>query len=202
MNWRPNSAPIRRRQVFIVQEGEVGNINQESPLTFSYERDTLLASGERRQAAMGWRGHAGHLDRWYTARALHANSSRRDGPFVPVDCAALPSNLLESELLGHEKGAFTGAHQAKRGLLEQAHGGTLFLDEIGELSLELQAKLLRTLQERAFRHVGGDRIINVDILIISSTNRDLNLQIQREKFRRDLLFRLNIQKPAGCQTAW
>jgi DNA-binding NtrC family response regulator len=126
------------------------------------------------------------------ARALHANSGRRDGPFVPVDCAALPSNLLESELLGHEKGAFTGAHQAKRGLLEQAHGGTLFLDEIGELSLELQAKLLRTLQERAFRHVGGERLINVDIRIVSSTNRDLNLQIQQGKFRQDLLFRLNV----------
>jgi DNA-binding NtrC family response regulator len=126
------------------------------------------------------------------ARALHANSNRSQGPFVAVDCAALPSNLLESELFGHEKGAFTGAHQAKRGLLELAHGGTLFLDEIGELSSELQAKLLRTLQERAFRHVGGERLVNVNIRIICSTNRDLNMEIERGQFRQDLLFRLNV----------
>ncbi len=126
------------------------------------------------------------------ARALHANSSRREGPFVPVDCAALPSNLLESELFGHEKGAFTGAHQSKRGLLELAHGGTLFLDEIGELTLELQAKFLRTLQERSFRRLGGERLVSVDIRIISSTNRDLPVEIQQGRFRQDLLYRLNV----------
>jgi DNA-binding NtrC family response regulator len=126
------------------------------------------------------------------ARALHANSGRRQGPFTPVDCAALPSNLLESELFGHEKGAFTGANQAKRGLLELAHGGTLLLDEIAELSCELQAKLLRTLQERNFRRLGGERLVSVDIRIISSTNRDLDVEVQQGRFRQDLLYRLNV----------
>jgi two-component system, NtrC family, response regulator HydG len=126
------------------------------------------------------------------ARALHTNSLRSKGPFVPVDCAALPGNLLESELFGHEKGAFTGANQAKRGLLEVANGGSLLLDEIGELAPELQAKLLRTLQERTFRHLGGERLLNVDIRVISSTNRDLDAEVQQGRFRRDLLYRLNV----------
>ncbi|MBI4462814.1 MAG: sigma-54-dependent Fis family transcriptional regulator, partial [Acidobacteria bacterium] len=126
------------------------------------------------------------------ARALHANSHRCQGPFIAVDCAALPSHLLESELFGHEKGAYTGANQTKRGLLELAHGGTVFLDEIGELSSELQAKLLRALQERAFRRLGGERLISVDIRVISSTNRDLNTEIQQGRFRQDLLYRLNV----------
>lgn len=126
------------------------------------------------------------------ARALHSNSARCQGPFVAVDCAALPSTLLESELFGHEKGAFTGASQAKRGLLELAHSGTLFLDEIAELSSELQAKLLRTLQERTFRRLGGERLVSVDIRIISSTNRDLEAEVQQGRFRQDLLYRLNV----------
>jgi DNA-binding NtrC family response regulator len=126
------------------------------------------------------------------SRALHANSNRCGGPFVAVDCAALPSNLLESELFGHEKGAFTGANQAKRGLLEVAHEGTLFLDEIGELSPELQAKLLRTLQERSFRRLGGERLVTVDIRILCSTNRDLPVEVQQGRFRQDLLYRLNV----------
>lgn len=126
------------------------------------------------------------------ARALHANSNRSQGSFVAVDCAALPSNLLESELFGHEKGAFTGADRVKRGLLELAHGGTLFLDEIGELNPELQAKLLRTLQERSFRRLGSERLQKVDLRIISSTNRDLNAEVQRGHFRQDLLYRLNV----------
>jgi transcriptional regulator with PAS, ATPase and Fis domain len=126
------------------------------------------------------------------ARSLHASSRRSQEPFIAVDCAAVPSNLLESELLGHEKGAFTGATQAKRGLLELAHGGTLFLDEIGELSSELQAKLLRTLQERTFRRLGGERLVSVDIRVISSTSRDLNVEVQQGRFRQDLLYRLNV----------
>jgi DNA-binding NtrC family response regulator len=126
------------------------------------------------------------------ARAIHANSNRSSGPLIAVDCAAMPSNLLESELFGHEKGAYTGADQAKRGLLELAHEGTLFLDEIGELSLELQAKLLRTLQERSFRRLGGERLVTVDIRIISSTNRDLAAEVEQDRFRQDLLYRLNV----------
>ncbi len=126
------------------------------------------------------------------ARALHSNSARCQGPFVPVDCAALPCPLLESEMFGHERGAFTGASQVKRGLLELAQGGTLFLDEIGELTPELQAKLLRTLQERSFRRLGGERLLSVDIRILSSTNRDLDAEVQQGRFRQDLLYRLNV----------
>ncbi len=126
------------------------------------------------------------------ARAIHPNSARADGPFITVDCAALPSTLLESELFGYEKGAFTGAHQSKRGLLELADGGTLFLDEIGELSPELQAKLLRTLQERTFRRLGAERLVSVDIRILSSTSRDLNAEVRQGRFRQDLLYRLNV----------
>lgn len=128
------------------------------------------------------------------ARLLHSNSTRSRGPLIPVDCAALPSNLLENELFGHERGAFTGADQAKRGLLELAHGGTLFLDEIGELGPELQVKLLRTLQERRFRRLGGERLITVDIRVISSTNRELDAAIQEGRFRQELLYRLNVVK--------
>ena len=126
------------------------------------------------------------------ARALHANSPRRDKPFVPVDCAALPSNLLESELFGHEKGAFTGANQAKRGLLEMAHGGTVFFDEIGEMNAELQSKLLRVLQERAFRRVGGEKLIEVNIRVVCCTNRNLEAEARQGRFRQDLLYRLNV----------
>ncbi len=126
------------------------------------------------------------------ARAIHANSPRRDKPFVAVDCAALPANLLESELFGHEKGAFTGANQAKRGLLETANGGTVFFDEIGEMNAELQAKLLRVLQERAFRRVGGERLIQVNMRVICCTNRDLEAEARQGRFRQDLLYRLNV----------
>jgi DNA-binding NtrC family response regulator len=126
------------------------------------------------------------------ARALHANSRRTEKPFIAVDCAALPTNLLESELFGHERGAFTGATQPKRGLLEAADGGTVFFDEIGEMNPELQAKLLRTLQERAFRRLGSERLINVDVRILCSTNRNLETEAREGRFRPDLLYRLNV----------
>ena len=126
------------------------------------------------------------------ARAIHANSPRAAQPFVPVDCASLPENLLESELFGHEKGAFTGAATAKKGLMEAAHRGTLFLDELGELPLALQVKLLRALQERQIRQVGGTRQIDVDIRIVSATNRDLRALVAEGKFREDLYYRVNV----------
>ena len=125
------------------------------------------------------------------ARTIHAHSFRRDKPFLAVDCAALPENLLESELFGHEKGAFTGADRLKRGQVELAHTGTLFLDEIGELSLHLQAKLLRTLQEREFRRLGSERSLVVDIRIVSATSRDLRNEVDARKFRQELYYRLN-----------
>lgn len=126
------------------------------------------------------------------ARAIHANSPRAAQPFVPVDCASLPENLLESELFGHEKGAFTGAAAAKRGLMETAHRGTLFLDELGELPLGLQVKLLRALQERQIRHIGGTRQIDVDVRIVSATNRDLRALVAAGKFREDLYYRVSV----------
>ena len=126
------------------------------------------------------------------ARGIHTHGKRADQAFVPVDCAAIPENLLESEMFGYERGAFTGAERRKRGLLEQADSGTLFLDEIGEMSLMLQARVLRALQERSFRRLGGEKLISVDIRIISSTNRDLEAEVRRGGFRDDLLFRLNV----------
>ncbi len=126
------------------------------------------------------------------ARALHTQSTRSASPFVAINCGAIPSELLESELFGYEKGAFTGAHSAKRGLVEQADGGTLFLDEIGELLPRLQVKLLRVLQERELQRVGGDRAIKVDVRVIAATNADLTERIAAGEFRADLYYRLNV----------
>jgi DNA-binding NtrC family response regulator len=126
------------------------------------------------------------------ARAIHYASPRGAGPFVVVDCSALPETLFESELFGHERGAFTGAVRTRRGLLETASGGTCFLDEIGELSPALQAKLLRVLQERIVRRVGGNETIPVDFRIIAATNRDLRKRVDEGEFREDLFYRLNV----------
>jgi DNA-binding NtrC family response regulator len=126
------------------------------------------------------------------ARAIHANSPRKGEAFVPVDCASLPEQLLESELFGHERGAFTGAVKTKPGLLEVAHQGTLFLDEIAELPMSLQVKLLRTLQEREVRRVGGTKMIDVDVRLVAATNRDLREAVSAERFREDLYYRVNV----------
>jgi DNA-binding NtrC family response regulator len=126
------------------------------------------------------------------ARAIHANSPRAGEAFVPVDCASLPEQLLESELFGHEKGAFTGAVRSKPGLVEMAHRGTLFLDEIAELPLGLQVKLLRALQERQIRRVGGTSLIDVDVRVVSATNRDLREAAARGQFREELYYRVNV----------
>ncbi len=125
------------------------------------------------------------------ARAIHFNSPRRDKQFVPVDCAVLSENLLESELFGHVKGSFTGAITTKPGLFEVADGGTVFLDEVGNISLSIQAKLLRVLQEREFTPVGGTKAKKIDIRLIAATNRDLEKMIKEETFREDLYYRLN-----------
>ncbi len=126
------------------------------------------------------------------ARFIHRGSSRADGPFVALNCAALPENLLEAEMFGYERGAFTGATQSKPGQLEQAAGGVLFLDEVGEMSLAAQAKFLRVLEEREFQRLGGTRILKTNARIIAATNRDLLKAIERGQFREDLYYRLNV----------
>jgi len=126
------------------------------------------------------------------ARAIHINSPRENGPFISVNCAALPETLLESELFGHEKGAFTGAASLRKGRFELADTGTLFLDEIGDIPLPLQAKLLRVLQERSFERVGGNRTINVDVRIITATNKELKEEVENGRFREDFFYRLNV----------
>ncbi|OMH30021.1 sigma-54 dependent transcriptional regulator [Motiliproteus sp. MSK22-1] len=126
------------------------------------------------------------------ARNLHESSSRKGMPFVPVNCGAIPADLLESELFGHEKGAFTGAISTRVGRFEMAHGGTLFLDEIGDMPLPMQVKLLRILQERCFERVGGNKTLNVDVRIIAATHKDLESMIDEGSFREDLYYRLNV----------
>ncbi len=126
------------------------------------------------------------------ATAIHRNSARRNGPFIKVNCAAITETLLESELFGHEKGAFTGADRRKEGRFALAHKGSIFLDEISEMSVAMQAKLLRVLQEKEIQRVGGEQVINVDVRVIAATNRDLMAQIEEGAFREDLYYRLNV----------
>ena len=126
------------------------------------------------------------------ATSIHENSERKDKPFIKLNCAAIPAELLESELFGHEKGAFTGATKFKPGKFDMADGGTLFLDEIGDMPIDLQAKILRVLQEQEFYRVGGSRTIKVDVRIIASTNKNLDRMVQERTFREDLFYRLNV----------
>src|SRR6059036_2001148 len=137
------------------------------------------------------RGESG-VGKDLVARAIHTQSARRHGSFVKVNCAAIPSELLESELFGHEKGAFTGAHRRKPGQFEYAQGGTIYLDEIAELPLALQAKLLHVLQDFRFARVGGNALVDVDTRVIAATNRDLEQALARGEFREDLYYRLNV----------
>ena len=152
---------------------------------------TVIESIADTDAMVLIRGESG-VGKDLVARSIHAHSSRHDGPFVKVNCAAIPHDLLESELFGHERGAFTGAHRRKPGQFEYAKGGTLYLDEIAELPLALQAKLLHVLQDFAFARVGGHGLIEVDARVIAATNRDLERQVAHGEFRDDLYYRLNV----------
>ncbi|MEK8035477.1 MAG: sigma-54 dependent transcriptional regulator [candidate division NC10 bacterium] len=165
------------------------NLVGRSPLMVQvFELIKKAARSEANILVMGESGTGKEL----VARAVHANSPRAGHPFIPVDCASLPENLLESELFGHEKGAFTGAIRTKFGLMETADGGTLFLDEIAELPLGLQVKLLRALQERQIRRVGGTSVMDVDVRLVSATNRDLREAVAKGQFREELYYRVNV----------
>lgn len=130
------------------------------------------------------------------ARTVHAKSKRNNGPFIVFDCGAVPENLIESELFGHERGSFTGASRTRQGLFEMAHGGTLFLDEMGELNLDLQPKLLRVLESREVRRVGSNKSLPVDVRVIAATNRDLAKEVRDGRFREDLFYRLSVVRIA------
>jgi transcriptional regulator with PAS, ATPase and Fis domain len=152
---------------------------------------SLVARVAPSQSTVLIRGESG-TGKGLIAKIIHYQSPRSTGPLITLNCAAIPENLLESELFGHEKGAFTGALFQHQGKFEQAQGGTLFLDEVGDLSPALQAKLLRVIQEKTFERVGGNKTIRVDVRLISATHQDLEGAIQEGKFRQDLYFRLNV----------
>jgi formate hydrogenlyase transcriptional activator len=163
-------------------------VGQSRALAEVIEKVKLVASTDSSVLILGETGTGKEL----VARAVHSNSERRNRPLVKVNCAALPVGLIESELFGHEKGAFTGAIDRRIGRFELAHGGTIFLDEIGDMPPDLQVKLLRVLQEHEFERVGGSNLIKVDVRVIAATNRDLFRSASEGTFRQDLYYRLNV----------
>jgi two-component system, NtrC family, nitrogen regulation response regulator NtrX len=152
------------------------------------EQIKMAAASNGRVLILGESGSGKEL----VAHLLHENSQRTGRPFVEMNCAAIPQELIESELFGHEKGSFTGAFETKKGKFEQANTGTLFLDEIGDMSMQTQAKVLRVIETQEFQRVGGNKNIKVDVRIISATNKELNEEVKKERFREDLYFRLNV----------
>ncbi len=183
------TANRRMKETIAASEGEITPILGDSPAMRAV-RDAIerVAPSEARVLITGEPGTGKEL----VARWVRHLSPRRDGPMVEVNCAAIPDELIESELFGHEKGAFTGAAKQRIGKFEQADGGTLFLDEIGDMSLSAQAKVLRALQENTIQRVGGDRTIPVDVRVVCATNKDLAACIEEETFREDLYYRLNV----------
>jgi nitrogen regulation protein NR(I) len=176
-----------------VQVGEAGTgghslIGQSRPMQNLYKEIGRVAGTSVTVLIRGESGTGKEL----VARALYQNSQRAEKPFIAVNCGAIPETLLESELFGHERGAFTGALARRVGRFEQAHGGTLFLDEIGDLAGSTQVKLLRVLQEKSFRRVGGEEVVNVDVRVLTATHRDLEAALETKDFREDLYYRLNV----------
>jgi two-component system, NtrC family, response regulator len=171
-----------------LQEGFQGLIGTSTPMQHLFETVRRVAVSDLAVLIVGESGTGKEL----VARAVHGESPRRDGPFIAINCGAIPDNLLESELFGHEKGAFTGAHMQRKGRIESAQGGTLFLDEIGELPLALQVKLLRFLQEQQIERVGGRESIAVDTRVVAATNMNLAEALDLGTFRKDLFYRLSV----------
>ncbi len=178
----------RLRKEMLGRAGFSGMVGKSKPMLQIYELIEKVAPTPSSVLITGESGTGKEL----VAKAIHFNSPRADKPFITVNCAALADNLLESELFGHEKGAFTGAVVMRKGRFELADGGTLFLDEIGEIPLALQAKLLRAIQEKCFERVGGSKTLSVDVRIVSATNHELKEDVKKGEFREDLYYRLNV----------
>jgi len=179
----------RRLRQAIERETRLGNlVGRSGAMNEIYALIRKIASARSSVLITGESGTGKEV----VARTIHLTGNRSEEPFVPINCTAMPEGLLESELFGHARGAFTGAHTAKKGLFEAAHRGTLFLDEIGDMSLALQGKLLRVLQDQEIRPVGGNQSVRVDVRIIAATNKDLDAEIREGRFRLDLYYRLNV----------
>jgi DNA-binding NtrC family response regulator len=179
---------VEELQTLRAEVGRFDMVGQGTAMQRIYALIQRAAPSEGRVLITGENGSGKEL----IARAIHQHSKRKNGPFVKLNCAAVPHELIESELFGHEKGSFTGAITARRGKFELADGGTLFLDEVGDMPQQMQAKLLRVLQEGELERVGGSETLKVDVRVIAATNKDLEVEIEKGRFREDLYFRLNV----------
>ncbi len=179
---------LELRELRTIGLGKLAIIGDSVPMKALRQQIALMAPTNGRVLVYGESGTGKEL----VAHAIHANSARADGPFVEVNCAAIPEELIESELLGHRKGSFAGAGEDKIGKFEKAHGGTLFLDEVGDMSLRTQAKVLRVLDEQRFEPIGSAEAVQTDVRVIASTNKILEAEIERGNFREDLFYRLNV----------